>query len=145
MAYLHKIDGLSLNSGDESSGQMSSDASCLSGGVSLIQMSHRSTATVTGLTMKTRAKPDLGEGEQQNVRLKNILTRLSLRVGLGKYHPLPWTERHLLSCLRHTPPSPSEMDISISGNWRSEATNIYELALDFTRWILPHRSVEFRR
>ena len=59
-AYLHKIDGLSFDSGDETSGHMSSDASCLSGGVSLIQVSHRSTVTVTGLTMNTRAEPDLG-------------------------------------------------------------------------------------
>ena len=87
---------------------MSSNASCLCGGVTLIQVSRKYIVIVTRLTINTRAKPDLGQGEQQNVCLENILTHLSPRAGLGKDYPLPWAERRPLSCLHHTHPSPSE-------------------------------------
>lgn len=42
-ACLHKVDGLSLHSGDESGGHVTSKASCLCSGMTLIRVSNDST------------------------------------------------------------------------------------------------------
>ena len=59
MVYSHKIDRLSLDSGDKPSGHVSPKTSCLSGGVPLFRVRNNLIIVLRRLTMNTRAEPDL--------------------------------------------------------------------------------------
>jgi len=60
--YSHKIDRLSLDSGDEPSGHVSPKTSCLCGGMSLFHVRNDFTVVLRQLTINTRAEPDLDYG-----------------------------------------------------------------------------------
>ena len=100
---------------------MSSDTGRLRSGVSLIQVSSRSIATVAGLTMNMWARPDLDRSQQEKPDQKrNILTHPYPRADLGKGCPFPLTECDPLSCLHRNVPSLSERSISatfVMGQW----------------------------
>ena len=75
--------------------------------------------------MKMRAESDLGRGQWQNVHPKTALTPLNLHEFLGRHYLPIWTERHPLSCLHHTRPSPSEKRVKILGNWHGSSKRTY--------------------